>query len=274
MPRLAAGVVVIALVASACAFESIEDPGIGAGGLTTTVYASDGTAVTQWHAGEDRVLVSYGDLPRNLIDAVVAIEDERYWIHSGLDVQAIARAAGANLEAGEIVQGGSTITQQYVENAVLGPTRDFQGKLTEVGMALRVEQTLTKEEILERYLNTIYFGNGAYGIGAASQRYFGKAPIDLTLAEAALMAAVIQAPARFDPYVNPNAALSRRRTVLEKMAELAWIEGFEAEAADAEPLALVPRASGEVSAYPYFTEEVKRVLMADPGFAATPDERF
>ena len=193
MPRLIAGVLAVALLATACALEPIEDPGIGAGGLTTVVYASDGRRITEWHAGEDRVLVAYGELPQHLIDAVVAIEDERFWIHGGIDVKAIARAAAANVEAGAVVQGGSTITQQYVENVVLHPTRTLEGKLAEVGMALRVEQTLTKEQILERYLNAIYFGNGAYGIGAAAKRYFGKSPDSLTLAESALLAAVTQA---------------------------------------------------------------------------------
>ncbi|MBU1494224.1 MAG: PBP1A family penicillin-binding protein [Actinobacteria bacterium] len=274
MPRLVAGVLVIALMTTACALESIEDPGIGAGGLTSSVFASDGTAITEWHAGEDRVLVSYGELPTSLVDAVVAIEDQRFWTHSGIDVQAIARAAGANLEAGEIVQGGSTITQQYVENVVLGPSRTFDGKLAEASMALRVEQTLTKEQILERYLNAIYFGNNAYGIGAAAKRYFSKHPSQLTLAESATLAAVIASPSLFDPYANPDAVLSRRRTVLEKMAELGWITEDAAEAADREALMLAPRIPGEQSRYPYFTEEVKRILMADPDFAATPDERF
>jgi len=222
----------------------------------------------------DRVLVSYGDLPKHLVDAVVAIEDQRFWSHSGLDVQAIARAANANLEAGEIVQGGSTITQQYVENVVLGHTRTFDGKVAEVSVALRVEETLTKEQILERYLNSIYFGNSAYGVGAAAKRYFGKHTSDLTLAESALIAALIAAPSRLDPYVNPNAALARRRTVLQKMSDLGWITTDEAEAADQDPLALLPRHLGERSRYPYFTEEVKRILMADPAFAGSPEERF
>lgn len=274
MPRLVAGALVVALMTTACALESIEDPGIGAGGLTSSVYASDGTVITEWHAGEDRVLVSYGELPKHLVDAIVAIEDQRFWTHTGVDVQAIARAATANLEAGEIVQGGSTITQQYVENVVLGPSRTFDGKVAEAGMALRVEQTLTKQQILERYLNAIYFGNNAYGVGAAAKRYFGKHPSELTLSESAMLAAVIAAPSRFDPYVNPNAVLSRRRTVLEKMAELEWVSPESAEAADAEPLALLPRTPGERSRYPYFSEEVKRILMADPDFAATPEERF
>ena len=111
MPRLVAGVLVIALVATACSIEPIEDPGIGAGSLTSVVYAADGTVITEWHAGVDRVLIVYGDLPHHLIDAVVAIEDQRFWVHSGVDARAVARAVQVNLDAGAVVQGGSTITQ-------------------------------------------------------------------------------------------------------------------------------------------------------------------
>ena len=120
MPRLTAGVLAIALVATACTVEPIEDPGIGAGSLTTTVYAADGSVLTEWHAGEDRSLIVYAELPTYLINAVVAIEDRRFWIHNGLDVRAVVRAANANLEAGDIIQGGSTITQQYVKNVLVG----------------------------------------------------------------------------------------------------------------------------------------------------------
>ena len=175
MSRRAAGVLVIALMAAACAVEPIEDPGIGAGSLTSVVYAADGTALTEWHAGEDRVLVGYDELPRHLVDAVVAIEDQRFWVHPGVDVRALVRAVQADLEAGEVVQGGSTITQQYIKNALLTPEVSLDRKMREVSLALGIEKTLSKQEILERYINTVYFGNGAYGIGAAARRYFGKA---------------------------------------------------------------------------------------------------
>ncbi len=274
MPRRAAGVLVIALVAAACAVEPIEDPGIGAGSLTSRVYAVDGTALTEWHAGEDRVLVTYDELPRHLVDAVVAIEDQRFWVHPGIDLRAVARAVQANLEAGEVVQGGSTITQQYVKNVLLTPEVTIDRKMEELSLALGLEKTLTKQEILERYLNTSYFGNGAYGVGAAARRYFGVTPASLTLAQGALLAGLIRSPNSLDPYLYPNAALARRATVLYKMVELGWLSAPEADVAAATTLALLPTGAADRSLAPYFTDEVRRRLLAEPALGDTPEERF
>jgi penicillin-binding protein 1A len=274
MSRRAAGVLVIALIAAACAVEPIEDPGIGAGSLTSTVYAADGTALTEWHAGEDRVLVGYDELPRHLVDAVVAIEDQRFWVHPGVDLRALVRAVQANLEAGEVVQGGSTITQQYVKNALLTPEVSLDRKMEEVSLALGIERTLTKEEIFERYLNTVYFGNDAYGIGAAARRYFAKTPAALTLDESALLAGLIVSPNSLDPYLYPNAALSRRRTVLDKMVEVGWLTEPEADDAAAAPLSLQPEGAADRSLFPYFTDEVRRRLLAEPALGDTPEDRF
>src|SRR3989304_838276 len=190
MPRHTAGVLAIVLVATACSVEPIEDPGIGAGDLTTTVYAADGSVLTEWHAEQDRVLVTYDELPKHLVDAIVAIEDRRFWVHNGVDVRAVARAAVENLEAGDIVEGGSTITQQYVKNVLLSDDVTFERKAEEIGLALQVEETLSKTEIFERYANTIFVGEGAYGLGAAAKRYFDKTVSQLTLGESALLAAV------------------------------------------------------------------------------------
>jgi 1A family penicillin-binding protein len=274
MSHRAAGVLVIALIAAACAVEPIEDPGIGAGSLTSVVYAADGTALTEWHAGEDRVLVAYADLPRYLVDAVVAIEDQRFWVHPGVDLRALVRAVQADLEAGQVVQGGSTITQQYIKNALLTPEVSLDRKMREVSLALGIEKTLSKQEIFERYINTVYFGNGAYGIGAAARRYFGKEVSALTLAESALLAGLIRRPNALDPYQYPNAALSRRQTVLDKVVELGWLPEAEAEAAGLVPLELRPAGAADRSLYPYFTDEVRRRLLAEPALGDTPEERF
>ena len=274
MPRRAAGVLVIALVAAACAVEPIEDPGIGAGSLTSTVYAADGTALTEWHAGEDRVLVTYDQLPRHLVDAVVAIEDQRFWVHPGVDVRAVARAVQANLDAGEVVQGGSTITQQYVKNVLLTPEVTIDRKMEEISLALGLEKTLTKQQILERYLNTSYFGNGAYGVGAAARRYFGVTPAALTLDQATLLAGLIRDPNSLDPYLYPSAALARRATVLYKMVELGWLDTAEADAAAVVPLQLQPTGASDRSLFPYFTDEVRRRLLAEPALGRTPEERL
>lgn len=267
-------VVALGLVAAACQLEPLEDPGLGDRGLTTVVYASDGSVLAEWHAEEDRALITYAEVPRQLIDAVVAIEDERYWAHAGVDLQALARALIADLQAGSIAEGGSTITQQYLKNVVLTPDVTLDRKLTEAALAVRLEEGLSKEDILERYLNTVYFGDGAYGVGTAATHYFGKAAADLNLGEAALLAGLIQSPGSTDPYRNPDAALARRRVVLERMTRLGWITQEEAEQADQESLVLQPRLPAEQSRYPYFTEEVKRRLLDDPALGETATDRY
>jgi penicillin-binding protein 1A len=273
MPRLATGAVVVALVATACTVQPIEDPGIGAGGLTSTVHAVDGTAIAQWHAASDRVAVAYDDLPQHLIDAVVAIEDHRFWIHNGVDPRAVVRAARANLDAGEIVQGGSTITQQYVKNVLLSDELTLDRKLTEAGLALQVEETLSKEEILERYLNSIPFGRNAVGIGAAARRYFGVDVADLTLAESALLAGIIKAPSAYDPAVDLVAAWNRRATVLERMAELGVISAADVRSAIAEPISVVPADELDIDMAPYFVAAVRRSLLQLPELGTSPAER-
>jgi 1A family penicillin-binding protein len=274
MPRLRAGVVVIALLATAsCSITPIEDPGIGAGGLTTTVFAADGSVLTEWHAEEDRVLVAYDDLPKHLVDAVVAIEDRRFWVHTGVDVRALARAAKEDIAAGAVVEGGSTITQQYARAVLLSDDVTLERKTAEIGLALRLEETLTKQQILERYLNTIFFGEGAYGVGAAAKRYFGTSVQDLTLAQSALLAGVINAPTELNPYDAPEAAVARRNLVLETMVGLGWVDPSAALAAEAEPLALAPRGSADLMRFPYFTDEVRRRLLENPALGSTPEER-
>ena len=262
------------VLATACTIEPLDDPGIGELALTSVVYAADGSILAEFHASENRVLVEYHTLPQFLLDAVVAIEDERFWQHTGVDLQAVARALVANLADREVVQGGSTITQQYLKNVVLTPAVTLDRKLTEAALALRLEQGVDKEVILENYLNTVYFGNSAYGVGAASNRYFGKDVSEIDLAESATLAALIQAPSAYDPYKNPEAAIGRRRIVLEKMAGLGWITFDEAQTADATPLRLFPRVAGEPLRYPYFTEEVKRWLLDHPALGATATDRY
>ncbi len=263
-----------ALAAAACSVEPLPDPGIGEGALTTTVYAADGSVLARWHAGENRTLVSYDDIPRRVADAVVAIEDERFWEHGGIDLRAMIRALVRNLEAGEVVEGGSTITQQYLKNVLLTTDVTVDRKLQEAVLALRLEEELPKEQILEHYLNTVYFGHGAYGIGTAAETYFGKEVGDLTVAEGALLAGLIQSPGSTDPFRDPDAALQRRDIVIAKLHELGWIDDAEAEAARAEPLQLVPSTTADEVRYPYFVEEVKQLLLDDTRLAPTQQERY
>ncbi len=276
MRRWSALVAAASLLLAACNanIQPLDDPGIGELGLTSIVYAADGSILAQWHAEENRVLIEFDELSEPLINAVVAIEDERFWIHPGVDLRAIARALITNLDAGGVVQGASTITQQYIKNVVLTPEVTIDRKIEEASLAIRLEESLSKEEILERYLNTVYFGDGAYGVGQAAAHFFGKQVRDLTLGEAALLAGLIQNPSTTDPYDNPEAALDRRRVVLGKMSELGWITPEQAVAADQEALVLAPPLAPEEARYPYFTEEVKRRLLDDPALGLTPTDRY
>lgn len=274
MRRLPALVVAFALAVSACSYQPLDDPGLGELGLTTTVYAADGSILAQWHAEEDRILISYDQLPQHLIDAVVAIEDERFWVHPGVDLKSVARALVENIEAGTVVQGASTITQQYLKNVLLTPEVTAERKIEEATLALRLEENLTKEEILERYLNTVYLGGGAYGVGAAASHYFGKTVDELDLAESALLAGLIKSPSRTDPYRHPDAAVERRRIVLGKMVEMGWLDAGQAGQADAAALELAPPRPPEEMRFAYFTEEVKQFLLDEPALGATATDRY
>lgn len=274
MVRWTIALLTAALVTGACSVEPLDDPGIGERALTSVVYAADGSVIAEFHAGENRTLVTYDALPEHLITAVVAIEDERYWNHAGVDLKAVARALAANVDAGDVVQGGSTITQQYLKNVVLTPEVSVDRKLEEAVLALRLEEGLTKEQILERYLNTVYFGAGAYGVGTAAGTFFGKSVSDLTLGEAALLAGLIRSPSSTDPYLRPEAALERRRVVLQKLVDLGWVSDSAAEAANNEPLNLQPKVAAARMRYPYFVEVVKQQLLDDPTFGATATDRY
>jgi penicillin-binding protein 1A len=243
---------------------------------SSTLYAADGTRIYTFHAEENRKVIPLEQIPTHVRDAVIAIEDERFYRHSGVDVRAVLRAARSNAAAGDIEEGGSTITQQYVKQEILrddSPT--VERKVLEASMAIQLERDYSKDRILELYLNAIYFGNGAYGIEAAAHQYFGKAAADLTLPEGALIAGLIQRPSATDPFDAPLESVGRRQIVLDRMHANEMIDDAELEAAKAAPLTL---ASGVVPAaerYPaaFFVEEVKRWILHDPRFGATAKAR-
>lgn len=196
-------------------------------------------------------LVTYGDLygepltldemPRLLPLAVLAIEDRRFFSHPGVDVWGLARAAWANLRAGRVVQGGSTITQQLAKNIFLSSDRTLKRKVQEVLLALWLERNYSKRQILEMYLNRVYFGAGAYGVDAAAQRYFGKSARNVNLAESALLAALLKAPSRLSPARNPKDAERRSELVLDNMVAAGYLEPAAAARAKAERLKFRPR---------------------------------
>lgn len=171
------------------------------------------------------------DIPRSLQQAVIAVEDKRFYSHNGFDVESIARATAVNLEAGEIEEGASTITQQLVKNIFLTQERSFTRKLEEVLLAINLERHFDKNQILEMYLNTIYFGSNFYGIYDAAQGYFGKEPKELNLAECAMLAGIPNAPSVYSPYVNFNLAKQRQQIVLEAMVKAHFITNYDANKA-------------------------------------------
>lgn len=189
-------------------------------------------------------------LPKHLPDAFVAIEDRRFLSHGGIDVRGTLRAAVQNVSAGGVEQGGSTITQQLVKNSFLTPEKTLLRKLQEALLALWIETRLSKQEILERYLDTIYLGAGAYGVDAASRRYFGKPAESVTLAEAALLAALAPAPSRLAPTRNLGAAQERAELVLDAMVAEGFIDAEQAAEAKTNPAELA-RAPVEASAFGY-----------------------
>jgi len=232
--------------------------------LVTRVYSADKQVIGQFFV-ERRILVPLEKIPRYLVNAVVANEDARFFEHRGLDFIGIARAAITNLVSGKIRQGASTITQQLARSLFLSPKRDFERKAKEALLALKMEQILGKEQILELYLNQIYFGHGAYGVQSAAQTYFGKDVGQLTLAEAAYLAGLPKGPADYSPYYHPEASKKRQATVLRRMVEERFITTTEAEGAMAEAVPFRRQTRDEPA--PYFVEHIRQRLMATYGEA-------
>jgi len=198
------------------------------------IVAANGKLITNRGKMGGEAVAIY-ELPQYVPAAIIAIEDRRFFSHFGIDPIGIARAMLVNIEAGRIVAGGSTITQQVAKNLFLTPDQTLGRKVQEALLALWLEQNYSKIQILELYLNRVYFGAGTYGIEAASQRYFGKSARNLSLGEAAILAGLLKAPSRLSPDKNPKAAAERARVVLSAMAEEGYISGAEAKAAAIDP---------------------------------------
>jgi penicillin-binding protein 1A len=231
---------------------------------TSKIYAADGTLITALHAEENREPISLDQMPKVLQDAVISIEDERFWDHPGVDARAIARAFFRNSSAGTVVEGGSTITQQYIKNVLITPERTLKRKVEEAALAWQLEQKNSKSEILEKYLNTVYFGQGAYGVQAAAETYFnGIDASELNIPQAALLAGFIKSPGRYDPFADEKTAKDRRNVVLERMNRLGYLT--DAELAKWRKAGLGVKRLPEVT-YPaaYFVEWVKELAQRDP----------
>ena len=227
------------------------------------LYARDDTPLSQRGRNTGAPL-RYGDLPPDLVQAVIAIEDRRFFSHYGLDPRGLARAMFANLRAGRFVQGGSTLTQQLAKNVFLTPDRTFKRKVQELLLAFWMEARLSKQEIMALYFNRVYFGAGAYGVQAAAQTYFDRPAQELTLGEAALLAGLLKAPSRFAPTRDPQAAFARARLVLGAMIQTGYLTQSQADAVRFETVRIA-RRNGASAHY-----AVDWALEQLPGFVGRP----
>jgi penicillin-binding protein 1A len=235
--------------------------------LTSTVLDRHGTPIGEFFEFRRR-LTALAEVPEVVIQAFLAAEDRSFYEHTGVDYLSILRAAWVNLRGGETLQGGSTITQQTVKQLLLTPERTYRRKMRELLLARRIEQSFSKEEILFLYLNEIYFGSGAYGIGEAALTYFGKPITELDVGEAALLAGLPKAPTVSSPFVSPARAEERRRYVLGRMRDEGFIDDATHEHARSNPprLGVAPERQAFATAS-YFTEDVRRELVARLGNA-------
>lgn len=234
----------------------------------TAIYSSDGENIKTFTAYKFEK-VSIDDIPDNLKNAIIATEDKNFYHHRGFDTLGLVRSVITNIKAGSLKQGASTITQQLARILFLSNERTFDRKIKELIIAHRIEKTISKDEILDMYLNSVYLGSGTYGVLSASKTYFDKELDKLTLAEAALIAGLPQAPSVYSPFSNPDAAIKRRNQVLKRMYKTGYINKKQYEQAKEEPLKLnqKPRIYSFNKA-PYFIDFVLREL-ADIGFDET-----
>ena len=227
--------------------------------IISSIYSEDGYLIGEFFK-EKRIMTPLEKMPSILRNAFVAAEDSRFYKHGGVDLYSIVRAFLKNLEAGTIVQGGSTITQQVTKSFFLTPERSYERKIKEAILAYRIDRTFSKAEILYLYLNQIYLGHGAYGVGAAAENYFGKSVEDLTLAECAILAGLPQAPSRYSPFKALEKAQQRQIYVLNRMVEDGYITNVEATKAMAQPLDIKARRNLYLEKAPYYTEYVRQYI--------------
>jgi penicillin-binding protein 1A len=258
---------VLTLVATLYLFslsKTLPDVAIDSIGLSTPrtsiVYAADGTVLAEWHGEQDRKVVVHNEISPNLRHAVVSIEDRRFYEHNGVDWIAISRAMRVNAESGQVREGGSTITQQLVKILFTDGERTFSRKLREALLAYELEARTDKEKVLELYLNTVYFGRGAYGIESAARNYFDTSASSLSLEQSALLAGVIRSPSRSNPFDDPGAAVERRNLVLSRMHDQGFITAEQMTEAQNSKITLArPKQLPPVA--PYFVEYVKQDLI-------------
>jgi membrane peptidoglycan carboxypeptidase len=233
----------------------------------TLIYANDGkTVLATLYGDENRKSIALRDMGVRMRRAVIAIEDYRFYEHEGIDYHGIARAAVEDFKGGSISQGGSTLTQQYIKKVVTGDSKTLDRKIREAIYAVQLEKRMSKNQILEAYLNEAYFGEGAYGVAAAAEHYFHSKPKDLSLAEAAALAATIAAPEKFKP-TNPKQNKPRRMAVLDRMQALGWASSRDVAVAKREKVKI--RLYRPPTKQPYFVEFIKQQLLHDHAYDRT-----
>lgn len=255
----------------------------------SAILDRNGKPIAYFHGAEDRVDVPLARIPVSMRQAIVAIEDRRFYEHHGIDVKGVVRAAITNQESGEVTQGGSTLTQQYVKNVLItladtdqgkeaAQERSLKRKLREARYAVALEKTLSKDQILTNYLNIAYFGDGAYGVAAAAQHYFGKDVSQLNPVESALLAGLVQNPNVYNPKLHPKVALERRNLVLRAMLE----SGYLSQPAYAwgthtpvrvKKVTAVSDSCESAGSAAFFCQYLRQTLLNDPDFGPTPEER-
>lgn len=227
--------------------------------VITTVYSDDHRKIAEFYK-ERRILVPLDRIPLKLQQAFISAEDSRFYKHQGIDLFSILRAFIKNIEAGTIVQGGSTITQQVTKSFLLTPERSYKRKIKEAMLAYQIDKAFSKDEILYLYLNQIYLGHGAYGVEAAAENYFGKPVEDLNLAECAMLAGLPQAPSRYSPFHYFERAKQRQIYVLNRMVDEGYISDVEAAEAINTPLDIKPRRNWYLEKVPVYTEDIRRYV--------------
>ena len=220
---------------------------------TSYFYDIKGKLLASIHGEANREVVRTDKISPHLKRAVLAIEDSHFYFHHGINLSSVGRALLVNWQRGSVVEGGSTLTMQLVKNIFLSQQRKFSRKVAEAVLAIRLEQILTKDQILEMYLNQVYWGHNNYGVQTAAQSYFGKSAADLNLAESAMMAGIIQAPERYSPFLNLKVAKQRQEVVLNRMRDLGWITPQEEAAARQAKIKLGKIQSFQASTMPYVT---------------------
>lgn len=288
---LASGFGGLAKVGSESVLELPEDLVLPPAPETSTLYAADGETVIATFGDQYRVELEYDQIPDSVKDALVATEDSNFYEHKGVDPEGIMRALVTNVSSGETSEGASTITMQYVrqvlsytatspEEVAAASEVTMERKIKEMGYALALEEEMSKEDIITNYLNTVYFGHGAYGIGAAAQVYYGKVPADLTVSEAAMLVGLVQSPSAYDPINGSSeAALTRRDHVIDRMVATGFLTRAEGEEAQATELGLNPQdanndSGGAIdSEYGFFVDYFEQWWQQQADFGESADER-